>query len=105
MQKKTTAIPDELSQQIELIRSAMMKAGVWSNEIPQWIDNASPHQIPDIWQWLQYIYLPMRLNDTWFKPHYIAPVISPYLNTTPELKQILQLVIELDSISSTLEKS
>lgn len=99
------SLPDELKEQIELIRSAMKNAGVWSNEIPQWIENTSPHQIPDIWQWLQYIYLPMRLNDTWYKPHYIAPVISPYLDTTPELKQILQLVIELDSISSTLEKN
>jgi uncharacterized protein YqcC (DUF446 family) len=96
--------PDVIRMQIELIKSAMAKAGVWSHEIPAWIDQASPTQIPDIWQWLQYIYLPMRMNETWYKPHYIAPVLSPYMNTTPELKQILQLVIELDSISPTIEK-
>ena len=105
MEKKSNSSPSELKEQIELIRSAMMKAGVWSSEIPKWIDNASPHQIPDIWEWLQYIYLPMRMNDTWYKPHYIAPVIGPYLNTTPELKRILQLVIELDSLSTTFEKN
>jgi hypothetical protein len=88
---------------IELIKEAMVNAGVWSDEIPDWLDSHNIEQIPDIWQWLQYIYLPMRLNGKWFKPHYIAPVLGPYMNTTQELKQILQLVIELDSISPTLE--
>jgi hypothetical protein len=105
MQKKGTSHPDELAQQIGQISEAMKKAGVWSSEIPAWLDHHKQDEIPDIWQWLQYIYLPMRLNGQWFKPHYIAPVIGPYLNTTPELKRILQLVIELDSLSSTFDKN
>lgn len=96
---------NELKDQIDRIKQAMMQAGVWSTEIPSWLDQYQLDQIPDIWQWLQYIYLPMRLNGQWFKPHYIAPVIGPYLNTTPELQRILQLVIELDSLSPTLEKN
>lgn len=97
--------PDENIQlQIAEIMTAMKKAGVWSHEIPSWIEKQSPSHIPDIWQWLQYIYLPMRLNGNWYKPHYLAPILSPYLDTAPELRQILQLVIELDSLSPTLEK-
>lgn len=96
---------NELKDQIERIKKAMMLAGVWSTEIPSWLDHYQLDQIPNIWEWLQYIYLPMRLNGDWFKPHYIAPVLSPYMNTTPELLQILKLVIELDSMSSTLEKT
>ena len=94
---------EEVRVQIDLICSAMKQAGIWSAEIPEWLDQHKPDEIPDIWQWLQYIYLPMRLNGRWFKPHYIAPLIGPYLNTTPERQRILQLVIELDSISSTIE--
>jgi hypothetical protein len=94
---------EDIRLQIEFIKKAMVDAGVWSEEIPDWLDFYNVEQIPDIWQWLQYIYLPMRLNGKWFKPHYIAPVLGPYMNTTPALKQILQLVIELDSISPTIE--
>jgi hypothetical protein len=98
------SVSSEIYQHIDLIRHSMQQAGVWSYEIPAWIDKQSPEIIPNVWEWLQYIYLPMRLNGTWYKPHYIAPVLSPYMNTTPELRQILQLVIELDSITPTREK-
>lgn len=95
---------DPIAAHIELIRHSMKRAGVWSSEIPAWINQQNPETILDLWQWLQYIYLPMRLNGSWYKPHYIAPILGPYMNTTPELRQILQLVIDLDSLSSTLEK-
>jgi hypothetical protein len=97
--------PIELQEQIERIKQSMIRAGVWSSEIPTWLDQYKLGEIPDIWQWLQYIYLPMRLNGKWYKPHYIAPVLGPYMNTTPELRNILQLVIELDSISSTFNNT
>ena len=95
---------DALVHQIHLIEEAMKAAGVWSKEAPVWIHHYSAEHIPDIWQWLQYIYLPMRLNGTVRKPHYIAPILGPYMATEPRLRQILQLVVELDSISSTIEK-
>lgn len=66
--------------------------------------NYQENHIIDVWQWLQYIYLPMRRNGTISQPHYIAPIISPFLNTEPKYREILQLVIELDSISPTIEK-
>jgi len=92
-----------LALQIHLIETAMKEAGVWSSEIPAWIRKYPVGDIPNIWQWLQYIYLPMRLYSSFTKPHYIAPILGPYMSTEPQLNQILQLVIELDSISSTLE--
>ncbi len=82
----------------------MQVAEVWSAEVPSWIKNYQHDHIPDIWQWLQYIYLPMRLNGTLSEPHYIAPILSPYLNAETKYREILQLVIELDAISPTIEK-
>lgn len=96
--------PKDTNVQIEIIEEAMKKAGVWTTEIPGWIRNYQENNIINIWQWLQYIYLPMRLNGTLSKPHYIAPIISPYMNTESKYQEILQLVIELDAISSTIEK-
>ncbi len=96
--------PNQANVQIEIIEEAMKKAGVWTTEIPSWIRNYQENNIMNIWQWLQYIYLPMRLNGTLSKPHYIAPIISSYMNTESKYQEILQLVIELDAISSTIEK-
>ena len=96
--------PNTTIVQIEIIEEAMKKAEVWSNRIPAWISNYNENNIIDIWQWLQFIYLPMRRNGTISEPHYIAPILSPYIYTETKYRDILQLVIELDSISPTLEK-
>ncbi|HZV71099.1 MAG TPA: hypothetical protein VFG10_16205 [Saprospiraceae bacterium] len=99
-----TLYADSIQIQIDLIEEAMKKAGVWSTEIPDWITRYREEPIPDIWQWLQYIYLPMRLKGAVHKPHYIAPLLRPYMNTESPFKEILHLVIQLDSISSTIQK-
>ncbi|MEP6793810.1 MAG: hypothetical protein ABJB16_05750 [Saprospiraceae bacterium] len=100
-----TLYADSIQAQINLIEEAMKKAGVWSHEIPDWITRYREEPIPDIWQWLQYIYLPMRLKGIPHKPYYIAPLLKPYMNSEAPFNQILQLVIELDSISSTIQKT
>lgn len=104
MYKAKPTTSDPITIQIELIKQSMREVGVWSNEVPAWIGRYAPEEIPDIWQWLQFIYLPMRSNGTISEPHYIAPIVSPYLNKETKYRHILQLVIELDSISPTLEK-
>src|SRR4029078_3832902 len=89
--------------QIDLIEEAMKKAGVWSMEEPEWVTHYHGEPIPNVWQWLQYIHLPMRVRGSVQKPRYIAPLLSPYMNSEAPFLQILQLVIELDSISTTLQ--
>lgn len=97
--------PNPLHVQIELIEEAMKTAGVWSSDIPEWIGNYEEGHIENVWQWLQFIHLPMRLNGSIKNPHYIAPQVSQYMNGAVDHRRILQLVIELDSITSTLHKS
>ena len=93
-----------LNNQIDLIEDAMKKAGVWSFETPDWIRNYKNGQIHDIWQWLQFVHLPLRRNGTIGQHLYLAPQISHMVMTNKEHNKILQLVIELDSITSTLNK-
>ena len=96
--------PNPTNVQIDSIEEEMKKVGVWSTEVPGWIKNYQENHMMDHWQWLQYVYLPLRRNGTLSKPHYIAPILSPLLNTEPKYRDILQLVIELDSLSPTIEK-
>ena len=90
--------------QLALIKEAMQEAGVWSAEAPDWIHNYNKGPIVDIWQWLQFIHLPLRSSGIIHQPNYLAPQLSNYINGDPLHHKILQLVIELDSITSTLNK-
>jgi len=94
-----------IDEQIVLIQKAMQKAGVWSEKTPMWVTSYDQGIIPDIWQWMQYIYLPMRLSGTSLDIDYLAPKINPHVANNPALTPILQLTIELDSLTSTFNKS
>lgn len=94
-----------LCHQIELIHQAMQQAGLWSSEMPAWIYAYDQGPVPDVWQWMQYIYLPMRLAGTIDHPEYLAPKINAHINNNPALTLILQLIIELDAITPAIQKS
>lgn len=93
-----------MNTQIDLIKEAMQQAGVWSNETPDWIRYYNEGPIENIWQWLQFIHLPLRSSGIIDQPHYLAPQLGNYMNSDPLQRKILQLVIELDSITSTFHK-
>jgi len=97
--------PNSLQVQIELIEEAMKKAEVWSTEVPDWIRNYKEGPIVNIWQWLQFVHLPLRSSGIIHQPNYLAPQLSNYMNSDPLQRKILQLVIELDSITPTIEKT
>ncbi len=92
----------EIQMQINLIEEAMKKAGVWSADPPTWITDFQEGNVSNIWQWLQYIHLPMRLHNVSRNHQYLAPQLMQHLGSDPGHLQILQLIIELDSISPTL---
>ena len=94
-----------MNTQIELIKEAMKEAGVWSEEVPQWIKYYREGRIDNIWQWLQFIHLPMRSAGIIDQPNYLAPQLVNYMNGDPMQRKIMQLVIELDAITPTIEKS
>lgn len=99
-------IPENtLKNQIKLIEEAMKKAGVWSEEVPEWIFDYKEGSIVNVWQWLQFIHLPMRLQGSLPKTKYLAPQLSSFMSHDPAHSHILQLVIELDSITPTIKKN
>lgn len=96
--------PKSPEEQIKLIEGAMKQAGVWSDLQPSWINAYNGGRIENYWEWLQFIHLPERLKRTDMKPGYLAPQLSKFIDTSPEHQYILQLVIELDSLTSTIER-
>ncbi len=95
---------NDIQIQINLIEEAMKNAGVWSHVIPEWIVNYDQGQMVDVWQWLQFIHLPMRVNGSMKQTKYLAPLLSQYIKENKDHHRILQLVIELDGITSTIAK-
>ncbi len=91
-----------IAYQIGLIQAAMQDAGVWTDESPEWVRFYSGEPTPDIWQWLQFIYLPMRLAISYQCFPYLAPQLQSHLENNPKLSPLLQLTIELDSITPTI---
>jgi len=94
---------NSLEIQIYHIEAAMKKAGVWSNEVPDWINHFTEDSSVDIWQWLQFIHLPMRIKGIAQNSRYLAPQLIEHMKDNSSYQQILQLVIELDAISPTLD--
>jgi len=92
-----------MNHQIELIKDAMQEAGVWSKETPDWTKHYQDGHEFDIWQWLQFIHLPLRISGVIEHADYLAPQLRSYMHADPSHKKILQLVIELDSITPTLK--
>jgi uncharacterized protein YqcC (DUF446 family) len=90
-----------IHKHIERIQEAMKKSGVWSENAPAWVYAYDGESIPDVWQWLQFIYFPMRLQNAESSLTYLAPQITSYLNQNPAFAPILQLIIELDAITPT----
>jgi hypothetical protein len=93
-----------MNNQIERINEALKQAGVSSEDIQEWIQYYNQSRIDNIWQGLQFIHLPMRMAGIINQPHYLAPQLGTYMNDDPLQRKIMQLVIELDAITPTIEK-
>ena len=92
-----------IANQVNQIQQAMNQAGKWKSRTPDWVYSFQGGSVPDFWEWLQFIYLPMRLAKDAHTPHLLAPVLAEHVQTKPELEKILSLVIELDNLTPTVD--
>src|SRR5688500_413767 len=95
---------ETMNYQINLIKNAMIRAGVWTEESPESVKSYKDSPTINLWHSIQCIHLPLRRDGTISQPEYLAPRLSNYIDTESEHQDILKLVIELDSISPTIEK-
>jgi hypothetical protein len=53
---------------------------------------------PDIWHWVQFVYLPARQTGEGRSLGNLAPQIGPFLGDDPAHRDILRLAIETDNL-------
>lgn len=86
-----------------LIEDAMKVAGVWADTTPDWVCQYNSDVVPDIWQWLQFVYIPLRTKGIVSPSTYLAPqVIAHAAMALAEDSLLLQRIVELDSLTPTL---
>jgi uncharacterized protein YqcC (DUF446 family) len=95
-----------IRQQMMLIEEAMKIAGFWSDTAPDWVSQYKSDAIPDIWQWLQFVYIPLRIKGILRPSVYLAPQVTAHAGITlSEESLLLQRIVELDSLTPTLPQS
>lgn len=93
----------QIQHQIRLVEEAMKETGKWSDTVPDWVREYRSGPIPDVWQWLQFIYLPLRIQNTLRPSQYLAPLVTAHAgDDLPPESILLQRIVELDSLTSTL---
>jgi hypothetical protein len=80
--------------------SALKAAGLWSGAEPRWVTTWNPSCTPDIWDWVQFVYLPARQSGKGRGLGNLAPQIGPFLKDDPLHEDILRLAVEIDNLRS-----
>lgn len=96
-------LKDPVPQKIIEVTAELKRAGLWKKQSPGWITDYEEKIIADeqdFLEWLQFIYLPNCLQgkiETERK--LIAPQAIKYFGNDVRKGKLLQLLIELDSLS------
>jgi uncharacterized protein YqcC (DUF446 family) len=95
-----------IRQQMMLIEDAMKAEGFWSDTPPDWVSQYRSDAIPDIWQWLQFVYIPQRIKGVLKPAFYLAPLVTAHAGVTlGEKSLLLQRIVELDSLTPMQSQS
>ncbi len=95
-----------LTEKVTEVRQEMLRAGIWKNESPAWVNDFTERGIgtgEDFCGWLQFVYLPNRLQEAASKKSIpgrtgIVPQAVKYFGSDINKGKLLQLLIELDSL-------
>lgn len=96
----------ELKDKINEVREELKRNGLWKKNLPVWVTDYEQREInthEDFTEWLQFIYLPNRLEQTETKDQlpesFVALQAKKYFSEDVRKGKLLQLLIELDSLS------
>jgi uncharacterized protein YqcC (DUF446 family) len=96
-----------ITEKITEVKNEMKRVGLWATTTPAWVLQYGKRNITTgegFSEWLQFIYLPNRKTEmTWKKEEYtrdyIAPQATKFFGGDINKGKLLQLLIELDSLS------
>lgn len=94
-----------ITEKINGVREEMKTAGIWSNQLPEWVHEFEKRNIytqNDFSEWLQFVYLP-NLSEQSEKAVVcktnIVPQALKFFGEDVKRGQLLRLLIELDSLA------
>ncbi|MEO5647009.1 MAG: YqcC family protein [Chitinophagaceae bacterium] len=96
-----------ITEKIYGVRDEMKSAGLWKKHLPDWVSDFQKTVIyteHDFSEWLQFVYLPNLLqqagnNLTFREKRNIVPQAMKFFGEDVKKGKLLQLLIELDSLS------
>ena len=96
-----------IAEKIKEVRDEMRSTGLWKKEVPAWVKEFEKRMITnreDFSEWLQFVYLPNRVQETESRQPvlekiYIVPQAVKFFGNDIKKGKLLQLLIELDSLS------
>lgn len=96
-----------IAEKINEVRKEMKRTGIWKNETPAWVKEFDKKNITtgeDFSEWLQFIYLPNRMQEAdsrlqEIEKIYIVPQAVKFFGNDIKKGKLLQLLIELDALS------
>ncbi len=96
-----------IAEKINDVRSEMRSTGLWKTETPAWVkefEKRTISNLEDFSGWLQFVYLPNRIQEAESRQPvieriYIVPQAVKFLGSDLKKGKLLQLLVELDSLS------
>ncbi|MEO7308512.1 MAG: YqcC family protein [Ferruginibacter sp.] len=96
-----------ITEKINQVKEEMKLSSLWKNEPPAWVKEFEKRNInsgEDFIEWLQFVYLPNRVqeaesNRLIYERNYIVPQAVRFFSSDIKKGKLLQLLIELDSLS------
>lgn len=92
----------ELNEKINEVREELKRHGFWKKNIPAWVIDYEKKEISnhqDFTEWLQFVYLPNMLEQKTVHGIPVALQAKKYFSEDMRKGKLLQLLIELDSLS------
>ncbi len=98
---------DLIAEKIYRVGEEMKSTGLWKKHLPVWVSEYEKRNIAteqDFSEWLQFVYLPNLLqqagsNTTIVNKKNIVPQAIKFFREDVRKGKLLQLLIELDSLS------
>ena len=96
-----------IAEKINEVREEMKRTGIWKMQPPAWVKEFDKKNIAtgeDFSEWLQFVYLPNRVQETGSRQQvidkiYIVLQAAKFFGCDIKKGKLLQLLIELDSLS------
>ena len=108
IETNTMTVANKSTEKLIEIQNELQKQTLWYSQVPNWVNQYPDKNLiteTDFIHWLQFIFLPNKLNEAKKKPINLVNInialqAKNFLGSNEKYQTLLNLLIELDSLSS-----